>query len=55
VRGGKTAAAQLRGPGASAGEQAIGPSAAREKVSVFFFFFFSSFFSLFSYLPNYSK
>jgi hypothetical protein len=52
VRGGKTAAAQLRSPGASAGEQVVGPSAAREKVSVFFF---SSFFSFFSYLPNYSK
>jgi hypothetical protein len=36
----------LRSPSASAGEQAVGPLAAREKVSCFFFFF--SFFSLFT-------
>jgi hypothetical protein len=29
----------LRSPSASAGEQAVGPLAAREKVSCFFFFF----------------
>jgi hypothetical protein len=52
VRGGKTAAAQLRSPGASAGEQVVGPSAAREKVSVFFSLLS---FLFFSYLPNYSK